>query len=673
MPLRLSGLVSGMDTESIVKELMKVQRLKTTKIENKITKLEWTQDKWKDLNKKIYSLYTGSLSKLRLQGSYSTKKALTSDDSKIEVKAGSQVPEGTHSIQVKELASAQYITGAILDKDKNGKAVTTNTKLTDLGFEASRGTTIKVNTGDKEVTLDIGSSTTVGDFVNSLKKAGINANYDTAQKRFFLSSKESGTDQAFSITAVSSADSKNRNGIRDVMDYGSLSSSDKTKVDNALAAYIQPGKTTEELASLKNTLLSYTHSKVKKDYIQEYIKNEDNIAAVTESVRADLESKLGPEESLDEKELQKAVDKELQTRANEAANQLYNDWKNNTITGDNIFLDAEVALDEKLADYKDETGTEVSDDNSILNKLGLSKVIATKDETTGAVTVEVDEAAGVTRIAPKDAEIIYNGAKLISSSNTINVNGLTLTLKGKTADDSPISLSVTNDTQAVYDMIKDFVKGYNELLTEMNEAYNATNAKGYNPLSDEEKSAMTDDQIEKWENKIKESLLRRDDNLNSLLSTMRTALSGTVKIGDKSYSLSNFGIVTGNYTEKGLLHINGDADDSTVSALNNDLMKALNEDPDKLVEVFSNLAGQLYSEMTEKMSSTSLRSALTFYNDKEISKNITDYKDDLKKLEDKLKKMEDKYYKQFAAMETAMAKMNTQSSALASLLGNNQQ
>ena len=51
--MRMTGLASGMDTESIVTKLMDLQRIKTTRIENSITTLEWKQDKWKSLNSKI--------------------------------------------------------------------------------------------------------------------------------------------------------------------------------------------------------------------------------------------------------------------------------------------------------------------------------------------------------------------------------------------------------------------------------------------------------------------------------------------------------------------------------------------------------------------------------------------------------------------------------------------
>ena len=67
MGIRMSGLISGMDTESIIKELMKAHSTKKTKTENKITKHEWKQEKWQELNKKIYALYTGTLTKAKTE------------------------------------------------------------------------------------------------------------------------------------------------------------------------------------------------------------------------------------------------------------------------------------------------------------------------------------------------------------------------------------------------------------------------------------------------------------------------------------------------------------------------------------------------------------------------------------------------------------------------------
>ena len=55
MAIRMSGMISGLDTESIVKSLMETQQAKKTKIESKKQKLEWKQEIWSGLNTKIPS------------------------------------------------------------------------------------------------------------------------------------------------------------------------------------------------------------------------------------------------------------------------------------------------------------------------------------------------------------------------------------------------------------------------------------------------------------------------------------------------------------------------------------------------------------------------------------------------------------------------------------------
>lgn len=66
-----------------------------------------------------------------------------------------------------------------------------------------------------------------------------------------------------------------------------------------------------------------------------------------------------------------------------------------------------------------------------------------------------------------------------------------------------------------------------------------------------------------------------------------------------------------------------------------------------------------------------MKSALSFYNDKEMTKQMTQYKKDIKSWETKLSDMEVSYYKQFSAMETALSKLQSQQNSLASYLGSN--
>ena len=63
------------------------------------------------------------------------------------------------------------------------------------------------------------------------------------------------------------------------------------------------------------------------------------------------------------------------------------------------------------------------------------------------------------------------------------------------------------------------------------------------------------------------------------------------------------------------------------------------------------------------------RSFGNFYDDKKMKSDYDDYKSKIAELEQKLADYEDKWYKKFAAMETAMAKMQSNTNAVTALLG----
>ncbi|MBQ6024769.1 MAG: flagellar filament capping protein FliD [Lachnospiraceae bacterium] len=504
MPIRMTGMASGIDVDAVVKELMSAQKLKKTNLEGKKEKLSWKQDAWKEMNTKLYSFYTGSLSKMRTKGNYQARKATASDPGKVSVSA-TTATSGSYKLSVENLASSEYVTGASL----KGKGYDSSTKLVDAGMTEGQTITIKSGNGDP-VELVVGADTKISDFVDKLKEAGLNASFDKTNGRFFISAKDSGEANKFTIT----------------------------------------------------------------------------------STIADGEGKG---------------------------------------------LDA-------------------------LGLMNITEQVATEGRT-------ANSASDVAIVKASDAKIKLNGAVIESGSNTINVNGMKLDLQGTTAEGEEITLSITKDSQSVVDRVKDFIKGYNELMTEMYSKYNAASSRGYSMLTSEQKEAMSENDVKNWETKIKDSLLRRDDTLGDLMSTFRSAMQGTIEINGESFSLSSFGIVTGNYTEHGLLHLEGDPDDAEYATKTNKLMQMLEEDPDKVSEALSGIMDKFYNKMFDKMGTTKLSSALTFYNDKQMKTESESYEKQIKQWDTKLADIEDKYYKQFSTMEKMMAELQNKQSQMAGFFG----
>ena len=119
MPIRLSGMQSGLDTEALVSALVMGYRTKKEDYEKAQTKLSWKQEKWKTMNTSIYSFYSGKLSAGRLSNAYSLKKSTVSNSTVATVTASSSAVAGTQSLKVKKLASSGYLTGGTV---KDGKA-----------------------------------------------------------------------------------------------------------------------------------------------------------------------------------------------------------------------------------------------------------------------------------------------------------------------------------------------------------------------------------------------------------------------------------------------------------------------------------------------------------------------------------------------------------------------
>ncbi len=746
MPIRMTGLNSGMDTESIIAALMSAQRTKQTKVENKRTKLEWKKEQWASLNTKIYNFYTNSLSKMKMASTYMTKAATSSNNSKVTAKATTAAATGSYSVVVKQVASAQKVTsgklnGAVVKdadgnpvKDADGKekteAATSKTKLKDLaGANFEPGTQIKVAAGDKTVFLEVGDDTTISDFVGKLNDAGLTASFDEKQQRFFISSSKSGADNKFTITSASMDKGQQdaTKALKDLIGYDSLSAANKNTADNIMAG-LQTGKSVDDVIEKLTTLANDYSDKTAKEKATELYKAEAK-ASVLDGLDGEIRKSLDKDDSyqvtdddrikylkdkgfkLDTSDgkTQAAALKEAQDKyADKEADKLLkkDDYKtkidnavSNGLTQSDVdavknklassgsgvtledgkdytfadrmtrTLDINAKIDAAAKDYSGKMNGFLSGDDAgngeALKALGLEKV------TGGEHKEDTENGTGMAVIAAADTQIEYNGATLTSDTTNITVAGLELNIISKTAKDETINISVTNDSSGVYDTIKEFVSEYNALLKEMNTFYNAGSANDYDVLSDEEKDAMSESEVEKWEGKIKDSLLRRDSTLGAIVSSFKNKMMGTYTSSDgRRFALSSIGISTSkDYKEGGLLHILGDEDDSEYADKKNVLKSMLDEDPDAVVGVLTSLTDSLYSDLQKKMSATKMSSALTFYNDKEMSSQLSDYKDEISKWQSRLDEMEDKYYKQFSAMETALANLQSQQNSLASMLG----
>ena len=696
MPIRMSGLQSGLDTETLVSALVSGYTLQKDNMVKAQTKLQWKQDSWKAMNKSIYSFYSGKLSAARLSKTYNAKSASVSDSTKAKVTAGAEAVNGTQTLEIKELASTGYLTGGVVSaKDDKGNSVKADgsTKLSDITGLTSGTITVSAEGKNKDITLT--EDMTVNQFISQLKDAGLNANFDANNQRFFVSSKTSGANHDFTITA------SDANGLTSLQKMGLFTLNDtETKEYEKWAAYATD---TAVLDELKQSV--YESKAIKyEDRAKTYADRYNAAKAVVDAIKADntwttiddKKAKLASRKSsfdVDYSSYAKTDDKgnttydtdklkedgkleEFNARKKEIDDLSDTVDKYDKAVKDmadskdyvTIGADGKAVADPANAKLKAEVDSEnatikSNSDAAIKSKVDYSVDMLNKIQN-GSLTSSKDAA----RVTGKDATIILNKATYTSNTNNFSINGLTITAEAKT--DSEITITTNTDTDAVYDSIKDFFKEYNTLIKSMDEAYNASSSKGYEPLTSDEKEAMTEDEVKEWEKKIKDSLLRKDATLGSASSSMKTLMAQSFEINGKKYSLATFGIKTQGYfdaadNEKGVYHIDGDKDDDVSSGNDDKLRAAIANDPETVISFFSQLATSVYNDLSKKMASSSVSSAYTLYNDKQMTKEYTSYTSKISDKEDEITKWEDYYYKKFSSMESALAKLNQTQSSLA--------
>lgn len=698
MAIRISGMVSGLDTDSMVQELVSAYSKKTETYEKEKTKLEWKQEAWKELNTKIYDFYSKKVSNLRFSSAFNKKSTTVSDESKASVSADTSAVKGTQTLEIKSLAAAGYMTGAEL-RGKGETPLTKNSTLGELGIKDGTNFTIKVGDGQKK-TITLNSTMTINDFTKELSKHGVTASFDTTNQRFFISSSDTGEDYDFELGGDSAALKKLGLNTDISMSGGAMSmkfSKNSTigqlgiKDGQSITVAKKDGSGSETLnltadMTVQEMLDALKAKGVNADFDED--RQQFVIKPETEGVAADY-TMTGSEGTLKALGLAdgsyqrgtalnvKVSDASLMSDLGITADTSFTVYTKSgsqtiSIKADETIADVvkkfedagvKASFDEKqgklVFDYKNEDEIFFGGDENALNALGIK-------------SLEKNE--GAVKLDGTDAEIVLNGATFKADSNTFSINGLTITAKEVTEEGAPIKLVTDTSVDAVYDTIKEFITGYNELVNEMDSLYNASSAKGYEPLTDDEKENMSEKEIEKWEEKIKDSLLRRDNTISSVTSAMKSVLQMSFEVNGKKMSLASFGIGTGSYllmkdNEKNALHIDGDKDDDLTSSKEDKLRKMIASDPDTVADFFSQLTNALYDELGNRMKSTTLSSAFTIYNDKQMEDELDDLDDKISKWEKYVTDQEDYWYDKFSAMEKALSELQSQTSALGGLLG----
>jgi flagellar hook-associated protein 2 len=264
-----------------------------------------------------------------------------------------------------------------------------------------------------------------------------------------------------------------------------------------------------------------------------------------------------------------------------------------------------------------------------------------------------------------DATFTLNGLTTSRHSNTFTVSGVTFNLQSSFSVSA--SINISTDTDAVFKSISDFVSQYNDMIKQINDKISETRNRDYTPLTDVQKSSMSDSDITNWTDKAKSGMLANDSILSGALSQMRMDLYSSVNgtSNTKMNQLSEIGITTSSYyLDHGELVIDEDK-----------LKEAISSDPQAVMEMFSNTGTSSSSQGIMQRLNTTVKNTMDQIEDKagntsmvytqySMGKSIDDMNDRIDAFKTRLQDIQTRYYTQFDAMEAAIEQSNSQASYL---------
>lgn len=634
--MRMTGF-SGLDTESIVADLMRAERIPLDTLRQKRTLVEWKQEAYRNITNllngfrsKFFDIVNRS-SYMLSSSSIKVMTAASSNSNYVSVSASSSAVAGEIRIKVKQLATADTaVSSAGVTKGITGTI--DEDKLADL---AGKKIFIELDGVSREIIL---GGSTGEEFVQQLRDSldaafGKTTIKDTNGQSIDVSKFTVGYDQETGQFTINTA-----NGATNVTVYGTRGATDELAGLDDLG--LKEGQSNR--LSLRTPLLNM------QDIFDPSMFDEEGNAEFT-------------------------INNETFTiKSTDTLEQIFKKINNSEKANVTIQYDE---ITDKITLASKVTG---GGDNLVLSDSDFFRALNLGDITEG-----------------QDAIVELNGETLIRSSNNFTINGVTYNLKKvHAATDEGETVTVTQDVDTVINNIKNFIEEYNKLIdtirTKVTERYD----RSYLPLTDEQKDAMKDKDVEKWEEKAKTGLLRNDSLLEGILLDMRKAMYE--KIEGVSISLKDIGIESKSYLDNGKLYLDEDKLRNMLLTRPDEVARLLNgvseDNPSYSRTATAEQRADRYSRsgVLQRLSDIIQDNVSTvrdsngnkgFLLEKAgiegditntrniLSKELDDYDDRIRELIDKLTRKEEAYYRQFTQMEKMLAQMNQQSAWLSAQFG----
>ena len=688
--LRLMGISSGMDTEAIIQNTLRVRQMKIDSQFRSRTVLEWKQQMLNGISDDLNSfrrtyLTTMGDKAMRLSSTYNTTVATVSGKNKEAVSVATTInsPVGTLRIgQVHSLAQAANVQSSS-SVSRDGKGFKLTDKLGDIRVTGNQIDLTNLYIQPLTINgknIDLFISDDASDLQNQLFNSGVfGAGISYGQTGltsmlingvpFTLSEYDSPTDLLDKLNAAgikglpqNPADPpvplpQNSGDPPVTLEISSLTG-------KTFKVTMEYGDTSADLVRKANSPFTFgAHGEGSVVSAVDINVNGKNITLTDTDTAVNLVRKYN-EASTGNSKVTGAILWDA------------NGNKNIRINNTSITINKDMTIDEMLA----KVNSSGSGATMRYDQAGDRFVIERNQPGYSSLNVWGLDMFGITDGTVSNGSLALveiNGKVEQFNSNTFDYRGMKITLNYTTrgsgpldasgqptwSDEDNINITLKRDATDAIDKIKSFVEEYNALVKKLEDLIKESKTRTertYTPLTDEEKEGMTDKQIEEWEKIAKKGLLRNDSAIQGVLNSLRGALFE--KVTNAGLTPADIGVSTGNYF------------DGTGGQIVLDIEKltaALEKDPEQVSKVFMD-SGDSYSEkglmfrMDDIMYNYIYGSQSSAIN--QLSTSIRRANEQMESLQQKMYDEEERLYKKFAAMETAMSKLQSQGDWLNSML-----
>lgn len=678
MGMRMTGFSSGMDINQIVTDLMKAERIPLDKMKQSKKVIEWKVEDYREINNKMNTFRNNIFDTVLRSANMLKRSVISSNPDLVTATASSDVGNVSFDIsKVSKLATAAtnsstnsilaagetldpnqamynntakfqngfpaWKTGGIQNERLSGtNSPTVNLAATSLKAGSEADTIVKVDGKTYEVVATNGTlesdqvfidattgTLTFGGNISSSSTVDVTYITDTAEKTFAYTAPADGADP--------------KTGFALGVTYATIDS-------------VEAGGQIYTAATDRNTI--GTNEYFYDQTTGEVLFNADS--APSAELKVTYQERYTTA-GIDAFNANGEVRSRFLIKGSTSMNKLIEDVNRSSV-GVSMFFDDQTG---KVSVTRKETGQfNTTGGLEMTFSAGFFETTLQLKNQKADPTIPQHGESGGTK-----AEFTINGLETTRNSNTFNINGMNITLKQEFTTGAPVTLTGKTETDDIYKTIKGFIDEYNDLIKHVNGKLTEDRNRSYKPLSDEQRDAMSEKDIELWEEKARSGLLKNDSALRSQFDKMRVDMYSPVSadLDTVFRQLSSIGITTSkDYMERGKLEINEDK-----------LRAAIDSDPEGVFSIFASDGETTADKGIARRIRDSLDSAITdlanragglkgksLPNQYTLGRNMNQIDERISNFERRLQQTEERYWRQFNAMESAMAKANAQAESL---------